>query len=74
MAELNIKKVAFEAAIREGLLAFSLTRGNILISFVSSGKSTSDIPKEMWWTSQEGRLLEDEVEKAKHGLLFLGMK
>ncbi|KIM31905.1 hypothetical protein M408DRAFT_327301 [Serendipita vermifera MAFF 305830] len=38
------------------------------------GKSTAEIPREEWWTAQEGRDLEDEVEKAKHGLLFLGMK
>lgn len=46
----------------------------MLIIFSSSGKSLASIPKEDWWTAQEGRLLEDEVEKAKHGLLFLGMK
>jgi hypothetical protein len=38
------------------------------------GKSTAAIPPEERWTSQEARLLEDEVEKAKHGLLFLGIK
>ncbi|PVF98588.1 hypothetical protein CPB86DRAFT_774753 [Serendipita vermifera] len=41
---------------------------------IKEGKTTKEIPKEQWWTAQEGRELEDEVEKAKHGLLFLGMK
>lgn len=39
-----------------------------------TGKSTADVPQREWWTSQEARLLEDEVEKAKHGLLFLSIK
>lgn len=41
---------------------------------IREGKTPADIPKEEWWTTQDGRLLEDEVEKAKYGLLFLGIK
>jgi RNA exonuclease 1 len=39
-----------------------------------SGKTTEDIGKDMWWTSTDARGLEEEVEKAKRGLLFLGIK
>lgn len=38
------------------------------------GKSLEDVGKEQWWTSADGRTLEEEVEKAKRGLLFLGIK
>ncbi|KAH9922386.1 uncharacterized protein B0H18DRAFT_1018161 [Fomitopsis serialis] len=38
------------------------------------GKSLDDIGKESWWTTVDGRELEEEVEKAKRGLLFLGVK
>jgi len=73
MSELNTKKAAFEGAIRDGeprvLVPGLMKADNKLL-----GKSTAEIPREEWWTAQEGRELEDEVEKAKHGLLFLGMK
>ncbi|KAI0669119.1 hypothetical protein C8Q78DRAFT_1146802 [Trametes maxima] len=38
------------------------------------GKSAEEIGKEGRWTSADGRELEEEVEKAKRGLLFLGIK
>ena len=38
------------------------------------GKSLDDVGKENWWTTMDGRELEEEVEKAKRGLLFLGVK
>ncbi|TFK84802.1 ribonuclease H-like protein [Polyporus arcularius HHB13444] len=38
------------------------------------GKNAEDIEKESRWTSADGRELEEEVEKAKRGLLFLGVK
>ncbi|KAG8836333.1 hypothetical protein FRC17_005619 [Serendipita sp. 399] len=41
---------------------------------IREGKTLDNIPKEEWWTSQEGRELEAEVEKVKKGLLFLGIK
>lgn len=41
---------------------------------IREGKTPEQIPKEEWWTSQESRELEDEVERVKQGLLFLGMK
>lgn len=55
MSELNARKVAFEAALRQG-------------------KSLDDVGKDNWWTTVDGRELEEEVEKAKRGLLFLGVK
>ncbi|KAG9041406.1 hypothetical protein FS837_012312 [Tulasnella sp. UAMH 9824] len=41
----------------------NLTRG-------TGGKLPSEIPKEEWWTAQDGRNLEDESERAKKGLVF----
>lgn len=41
----------------------TLTRG-------AGGKLPSEIPKEEWWTAQDGRDLEDESEKAKKGSVF----
>lgn len=39
-----------------------------------SGKTAEDIDKDMWWTSSDARELEEEVEMAKRGLLFLSIK
>jgi RNA exonuclease 1 len=41
---------------------------------VRHGVSPEEIVAEMRWTAQDGRLLEEEVEKAKRGLLFLCVK
>ncbi|KAI1787109.1 ribonuclease H-like protein [Ganoderma leucocontextum] len=38
------------------------------------GKNIEELGKEARWTSADGRELEEEVEKAKRGLLFLGIK
>ncbi|CCM00542.1 uncharacterized protein FIBRA_02576 [Fibroporia radiculosa] len=38
------------------------------------GKTLEELPKEQWWTNADGRTLEEEVERAKRGLLFLGVK
>ncbi|KAH7889012.1 hypothetical protein F5I97DRAFT_2006350 [Phlebopus sp. FC_14] len=43
-------------------------------SAIKSGKKTEDIDRSEWWTASDGRELEEEVEKAKRGLLFLGVK
>jgi RNA exonuclease 1 len=43
-------------------------------SAIRSGKKAEDIDKADWWTAGDGRELEEEVEKAKRGLLFLGIK
>ncbi|KAH7925607.1 hypothetical protein BV22DRAFT_1033761 [Leucogyrophana mollusca] len=43
-------------------------------SAIKSGKRAEDIDKAEWWTANDGRELEEEVEKAKRGLLFLGIK
>ena len=39
-----------------------------------SGKTAENIEKEDWWTSGDARELEEEVEMAKRGLLFLSVK
>lgn len=41
---------------------------------IRSGKNAEDLASNERWTSADGRLLEAEVEKAKRGLLFLGIK
>ncbi|KAI0697772.1 hypothetical protein BC835DRAFT_1269867 [Cytidiella melzeri] len=41
---------------------------------VRSGKSAEELGLELRWTSADARALEEEVEKAKRGLLFLGLK
>ncbi|TBU36676.1 ribonuclease H-like protein [Dichomitus squalens] len=41
---------------------------------LKAGKSVEELGKEARWTSADGRELEEEVEKAKRGLLFLGVK
>lgn len=41
---------------------------------IRSGKSVEELPADVRWSSADGRALEEEVEKAKRGLLFLGIK
>lgn len=43
-------------------------------SAIRSGKKAEEINRSEWWTASDGRELEEEVEKAKRGLLFLGIK
>ncbi|KAL6307315.1 hypothetical protein BKA93DRAFT_727854 [Sparassis latifolia] len=43
-------------------------------SVLRQGRSVEDIGQDDRWTSADGRALEEEVEKAKRGLLFLGIK
>lgn len=43
-------------------------------SAIRSGKKAEDIDRSEWWTAANGRELEEEVERAKRGLLFLGIK
>ncbi|KZT05155.1 ribonuclease H-like protein [Laetiporus sulphureus 93-53] len=43
-------------------------------SALKQGKNPEDLDKEMRWTSADARALEEEAEKAKRGLLFLGVK
>lgn len=55
MAALNVRKGAFEQALRLGLPA-------------------EDVTEEKRWSSADGRKLEEEVELARRGLLFLCIK
>jgi RNA exonuclease 1 len=41
---------------------------------IRSGKSAEQLGPDVRWSSADGRDLEEEVEKAKRGLLFLGIK
>lgn len=43
-------------------------------SAIKNGKKAEEIDRSEWWTASDGRELEEEVEKAKRGLLFLGIK
>ena len=49
-------------------------RKSVYETELRSGKTAEDIDKNMWWTSSDGRELEEEVEIAKRGLLFLSIK
>lgn len=39
-----------------------------------SGKTLEDLSKDMWWSNVDARELEEEVVKARRGLLFLSIK
>ncbi|KAI0766795.1 hypothetical protein BC629DRAFT_1292810 [Irpex lacteus] len=41
---------------------------------IRSGKNAEELGPDVRWSSADGRALEEEVEKAKRGLLFLGIK
>jgi RNA exonuclease 1 len=43
-------------------------------SAIKGGKKTEEMVRSEWWTASDGRELEEAVEKAKQGLLFLGIK
>ncbi|KIJ60064.1 hypothetical protein HYDPIDRAFT_99502 [Hydnomerulius pinastri MD-312] len=43
-------------------------------SAIKGGKKAEDIDRSEWWTASDGRELEEEVERAKRGLLFLSIK
>jgi RNA exonuclease 1 len=62
MAALNARKSQFESALRAGGGAGS------------DNKSAEESVKDVKWTSQDGRDLEEAVELARRGLAFLGVK
>ncbi|CAL1697832.1 unnamed protein product [Somion occarium] len=41
---------------------------------VRMGRSLDEIPREKYWSTADARALEEEVVRAKRGLLFLGIK
>jgi RNA exonuclease 1 len=55
MAALQMRKNAFEQAVRLGVMP-------------------EDMAADIKWTAQDGRTLEEEVERAKRGLVFLCVK
>lgn len=58
MTALNARKSVFETALRMGKLPEEINSGDGACS----------------WKAQDGRDLEEEVEKAKRGLVFLSVK
>ncbi|KAH0828120.1 hypothetical protein J3R83DRAFT_3791 [Lanmaoa asiatica] len=70
---------AAQATLNEHLVTLyaSLPARTAVVSFESAikgGKKAEEIERSEWWTASDGRELEEEVEKAKRGLLFLGIK
>ncbi|KAI9571566.1 hypothetical protein HD554DRAFT_2168835 [Boletus coccyginus] len=43
-------------------------------SAIKGGKKAEEMDRSEWWTASDGRALEEAVEKAKRGLLFLAIK
>lgn len=50
------------------------TKKSVFESALRNGKTLETLSKDLWWTTTDGRELEEEVEMAKRGLLFLGVK
>ena len=73
MAQLGQRKGKWDQLIRDGM-SFLFQGAKMHNSYSDVGKAPSDIPREDWWSAQDGRLLEDECERAKRGLLFLSLK
>jgi RNA exonuclease 1 len=55
-------------------MAYLNARKGVFERAIKSGKNLEEVPKELWWSAQEGRDLEDAVEEAKRGLFFIAMK
>jgi RNA exonuclease 1 len=49
-------------------------RKSVFETALKGGKKLEDLEKDMWWSTADGRELEEEAEKAKRGLLFVGIK
>lgn len=47
-----------------------LNRRKIEWDTLTKTKAPSEVPREEWWTAQDGRELENEVERVKGGLVF----
>ncbi|KAF9232680.1 hypothetical protein BU15DRAFT_54755 [Melanogaster broomeanus] len=86
-AKLNEHLVALYASLpaRTGMVIFTghsdprrmsalNARKSTFESAIKNGKKAEDIDRSEWWTASDGRELEEEVERAKRGLLFLGIK
>lgn len=43
-------------------------------SAIKGGKKAEEIDRSEWWTASDGRELEEVVERARRGMLFLGIK
>ena len=55
-------------------MAILNARKSTFESAIKSGKKAEDMDKSEWWTAADGRELEEEVERTRRGLLFLGIK
>ncbi|KZP34383.1 ribonuclease H-like protein [Athelia psychrophila] len=49
-------------------------RKNAFEAALRAGKTAENIERELWWTAADGRELEEEVEVARRGVVFLGIK
>lgn len=87
LATLNaqLQKLYDELPSRTALIVFSghsdprrmaelNARKSAFETAIRSGKNLEELDASSRWTSADGRDLEEEVEKAKRGLLFLGVK
>ena len=66
MAALGARKAAFEGALKSGK--------GVAGAGAEGAEGEGGQGEEVRWTSADGRALEEEVEKARRGLLFLGVK
>lgn len=69
MSALNAKKQAFETRVRERMRG-----GEALVDGYNPAGEVGEGEGELVWRSQDARMLEEEVEKAKRGLAFFSVK
>jgi RNA exonuclease 1 len=50
------------------------SRKSAFDSAIRSGKKLEELDKDLWWTTSDGRELEEVVELTKRGLMFLCIK
>lgn len=55
-------------------MAMLNTKKTAFEAALRNGKTLETMGKDTWWTTVDGRELEEEVEMAKRGLLFVGVK
>jgi RNA exonuclease 1 len=74
MADLNARKLVFDKIVKA-------KQGNAASGGEGEGGGEGGgasilegVPRELWWTASEARQLEEQVELAKRGLLFLAVK
>lgn len=74
MSALNARKATFETALKNR--EYAEKKAAKVVDPVEKQKAIEavvEIPKDQWWTAADGRELEEQVELAKRGLLFLAI-